>query len=177
MNSLSKDDKWITLHEDANGRAFVEMRHDVVTVIALTESGEVLFVREKSIAYNIETLALPTGEIYDDEFPAAAANRKLREDVGYEARSLDYVGTLHPSTRYFQWQSHIYLARDLVAAHTQGDSTPPIMVRPMAVEALDQFLASRELSDSTTIAALYLAQRHLQGGAQVHQPDVVYAMS
>jgi 8-oxo-dGTP pyrophosphatase MutT (NUDIX family) len=161
MSQTLYSHRWMELREDANGEAYVKMAGDAVMVVALTPRSEVLLIREQSIAYQIETTSLPTGGIGDGELPEAAAGRELREETGYRAHDLRNVGVLHPSVKYMQWLCHVYLARDLERAPLKGDETSAVTVQPAPWYAVDDLIASRDLTDCTAIAALCLVRKYL----------------
>jgi ADP-ribose pyrophosphatase len=71
---------------------------DYVTVLAATEEGSFLLVRQYRPAVGVETLELPSGHVEDGELPEAAARRELAEETGYEAKKYELLGTLLPDT-------------------------------------------------------------------------------
>ena len=160
MSKMLYDHKWMDLKEDQNGEAFVTMS-DAIMLVPLTGQGEILFIQEKSIAYQSPTLTLPTGGVEKHEKPKVTANRELQEEVGVKAKTLTYIGTLHPAIKYLRWKCHIYLAQNLVRSHRKGDEASPIKVRKIHIARIDKLIRANELSDATTIAAIYLARRHL----------------
>jgi ADP-ribose diphosphatase len=173
MSTLLYDHKWMDLREDGNGEAFVKMDGDQVMIVAVNEWNEILFIREKSIAYQVETLSLPTGGIEKHERPEMSAYRELREETGYAAREIEYVATLHPSIKYMQWQCHVYLARQLINAPLKGDETSPITVKPVALDEVDFLISAAQLTDSTAIAALHLISKHLETERRLALIDVM----
>ena len=159
--NIMVDQPWMKLEQDNNGEAYVAMKDDAVMIIAMTINHEILFIEEKSIAYQIPALTLPTGGVERNELPEITAERELQEEVGYRAETLTYIGTLHPSIKYMQWQCHIYVANNLIHSERDGDETTPVTVRPIALEDIDKAIISKQITDSTTIAAIYLARQYI----------------
>lgn len=166
MSRLLYDHKWMNLCEDAHGEAFVTMG-DAVVVVALKDRS-VLFVREKSIAYQTDMLTLPMGGVDVDESRAIAANRELQEETGYRAKSMVHVVTLHPSIKYLHWKCHVYLAQGLVVSHLQGDEMSPVQAKLIPLREINRLITTGQLSDSTSIAALFLAGQRLKARARVN---------
>ena len=161
MTETLYDHKWMDLNQDQNGEAFITMGNDAVMLVPLTQHGDILFIKEKSIAYQMPVLTLPTGAVGKSEMPDATANRELQEEIGYCAKTLTFVGTLHPAIKYMQWQCHVFLATDLVKTSMMGDETTPIDTQTIPPSQINKLIKLRKLSDAITIAAIYLAQPHL----------------
>jgi ADP-ribose diphosphatase len=149
------------LREDDQGEAFVQMNQDAIMVVALNSREEVLLIQEKSIAYGSPALTAPTGGVEPREKPEQTANRELQEEVGYVARRMDYITTLNPAVKYLRWKCHLYLARDLVYQPVKGDETSSIRVMRVPLIELNSLIASRHVTDSTTVAALCLVQQQI----------------
>ena len=114
MTETPYNHKWMNLEEDSNGEAFIKMGNDAVMIFPLTSADEILFIEEKSIAYQRPVLTLPTGAVEKGELRTVSANRELQEEVGYVAGALEHVGTLNPTIKYMRWKCDVYLARNLV---------------------------------------------------------------
>ncbi len=166
MNTLLYDQQGINLCEDPTGNVFVKVGHDSVLIVALQDH-KVLFVREKSIAYQLDMLSLPMGQVEFGEFPVVAANRVLQEEAGYQADALEYVGTLHPSVKFIHWECHVFLGSEIVPSQPPAQPNQSIWL-----QAINRYIVSGQLSNSTTIAALHLVWRHLRSASRL-KPVVV----
>ena len=155
------DEPWMKLKQNDNGETYIAMKDDAVMIIAVSNNKEILFIEEQSPAYQIPALILPMGNIEQNELPEITAERELQKEVGYRAEKLTYIGTLHPSIKYMQWQCHIYVAHNLIRAEQNGDKTSPIKVRSVSLENFDKLIVSKQITDSTTIAAIFLAKQYL----------------
>src|SRR5690349_8517515 len=71
---------------------------DYAAVLALTESGRILVVRQYRPAVEKHTLELPSGLVDPGETPGEAAERELLEETGYQAGSLEVLGPMDPDT-------------------------------------------------------------------------------
>ena len=65
---------------------------DGVIILAITETGEIILVKQFRAAFNQYTLELPSGSIDGSESPQEAAARELYEETGYLCRSLGHLG-------------------------------------------------------------------------------------
>ncbi len=71
---------------------------DYVSILATTEEGDLLLVRQFRPAVEEYTVELPSGHVEKWETPEAAARRELLEETGYEVEALDFLGKLNPDT-------------------------------------------------------------------------------
>ncbi len=68
---------------------------DGVLVLALTESKEIILVKQFRPALGQHTLELPAGAVEPNETSVEAAARELYEETGYVCKSLMQLGTGH----------------------------------------------------------------------------------
>ena len=80
---------------------FVVGTADWINVIPFTENGDLVLVRQFRHGPAKFTLELPGGGVDPGEEPVAAARRELREESGYEAKELRYLGTVNPNPAIF----------------------------------------------------------------------------
>lgn len=134
-----------------------------VMVVPLHDGDRVLLTREYAAGTDRYELGLPKGIVEPGEDPLAAANRELREEVGYAARELRLLQMLSLAPAYIQHQTHLVLARDLYPSVALGDEPEPIEVVPWPLAELDGLLAREDFSEARSIAALFLVRRLLAG--------------
>lgn len=120
---------WIAVREDRVRRpdgetatfGVVDMKSGS-TVLALTESGEVLLVREFKYAVGRETVELISGAIEPGETPLDAARRELREEAGVEAECWTEMGVIDPFTTAIRSPNYLFLAEGLREAGRSPDA-------------------------------------------------------
>ena len=97
---------------------------DWVTVIPLTDAGNIVLVREYRHAAGVFTTGLPGGvsDPGESDWKAVGA-RELREETGYSAREMHHVGTCYPNPATQNNRLHFYLA--LGCTQTDGQSLDP----------------------------------------------------
>jgi ADP-ribose pyrophosphatase len=71
---------------------------DYTSIVAVTEEGRIVIVRQYRPAVEKHTLELPSGLIDPGESPAEAAGRELLEETGYRAPSVEVLGPMDPDT-------------------------------------------------------------------------------
>ena len=145
-----------------------------VLVVPLLDSETLLLIREYAAGSHRYELAFPKGRIEDGEDTLEAANRELREEVGYAANDLSLLRTVAVAPGYIQHHTQLVLAQDLYASPLPGDEPEPIEVVAWKLDAIDELLALEDFSESRSILALLLALRTLKpdsSGAFLRTPD------
>ncbi len=134
-------------------REVVEHR-GAVALVALDVNENVLLVRQTRPATGGELLEIPAGTLEAGEDPAACARRELQEETGFSAERLEPLVGFFVAPGYSSEFIHVYVARDLRVAHAQGDEDEEIELVREPLDAALQRIASGEIRDAKTIAAL-----------------------
>jgi len=132
-----------------------------VLIVPLLDENTVLLIREYAAGTERYELALPKGRIEPQERILDAANRELKEEVGYGAHSLFHLTSLSIAPGYLEHMTDIIVARDLYAEKLPGDEPEELEVVPWKLQDLPQLMATGECTEARSIAALYLTQQFL----------------
>ena len=84
-----------------------------VCIAALTDTDELLFVRQFRYPYAEVIPELPAGKLNRGEDPLPAGMRELKEETGATAAHYESLGQLYPSPGYCGEIIHLYLATGL----------------------------------------------------------------
>ena len=153
--------------EFSNGerRRFQRMHgrgHGAVAVVPMLDAATVLLVREYAAGVHRYELGLVKGRIDAGETAIQAANRELKEEAGYGARSLVELRELTLAPSYMSHTAHIILARDLYPERLPGDEPEPLELVPWRLDALDQLILREDFSEGRSLAALFVAREWLR---------------
>lgn len=133
-----------------------------VLIVPMLDPETVLLVREYAAGLHRYELGLPKGKLDAGEDMLAAANRELKEEVGYGATTLRHLHKVSLAPAYLEHTIDIILAEDLYPEKLPGDEPEALQVVPWPLKRIDTLLASGECSEARSIAALFLAQQHLK---------------
>ena len=136
--------------------------HGAVMIAAIPEPGTVLLVREYAAGVHRYELGLVKGRIDAGETPLQAADRELKEEAGYGARSLQVLRSLSLAPSYMSQQTHMVLARDLYPERLPGDEPEELEVVPWKLARLHELILREDFSEGRSIAALFIAREWLQ---------------
>lgn len=137
-------------------------RRQAVVILPLLDADTVLLVREYAVGIEDYVLGLPQGMAQTGETVLETANRELMEEVGYGARKLLRLSTLTLAPNCLPYQTEVVLAEDLYPAPLPGDEPEPLEVVRWPLSNLSELLDHDEITEARSVAALFLAQLHLQ---------------
>jgi ADP-ribose diphosphatase len=133
-----------------------------VLVVPMLDEHTIILIREYSAGSQDYQLGLPKGRMEAGEDPLQAANREIREEIGYAARELRLIKTFTIAPAYIRHQTHVILAQDLYPDSQPGDEPEPIEVVPWHLSDWDELIAQPDLTEARSIAALYLTRELLK---------------
>jgi ADP-ribose pyrophosphatase len=119
-----------------------------VAIAAVTDSGELVLVRQYRHAAREVLLELPAGRLERGEEPLAAARRELAEETGRSARRWRALATFLPAPGFCSERIHLFEARGLKPVPQRLDPDEDLEVVLLAPE---QVLA--QARDAKTLLA------------------------
>ena len=137
-----------------------------VVVVALEESGALVFERQFRYPLQRAFLELPAGKIDAGEDILACARRELREETGVAAAHWEYVGVMHPCIGYSDERIEVFFAHGLSLAARALDEGEFLEVLSLRVDEVEQAIRAGRITDAKTITAYYLALPRIQGCLQ-----------
>ena len=131
-----------------------------VNVVAKTEDGRFLLVRQYRQGSASVTLEIPGGLVDPGEDPATAAARELEEETGYRPASVRKIGAVNPNPALFANTVHTYLAEGCVeVGEVKNDSAEETVVALLDEDQLHEAAARGEVNHALVLAALYWLSR------------------
>jgi len=137
----------------ANGRG-------AVMVVPFLTPDTLLLIREYSCGTHAYELGFPKGLIDPGETPVEAANRELKEEIGYGANKFVQLKSLAMAPTYFGSTMHIFIATELYEQRLEGDEPEELEVVPWDYNHSDELMSQADFSDARSVAALLMTQQH-----------------
>lgn len=143
-------------------KSFVVVRSpDWVNVLAVTQTGEIVLVRQFRFGIDSFSLEIPGGVMEAGEDPITAGLRELREETGFTGSRVRLLGSTHPNPAIQSNRCHFVLVEDAVrteALDWDPDEEIEITTRPA-----DDVLAlarSGGITHALVLNALLLFEPH-----------------
>jgi len=131
-----------------------------VLVVPMLDAETVLLVREYSAGVHRYELGLPKGKVDAGESLLEAANRELKEEVGFGSKRLLHLSSFSIAPSYLEHMTEIILAEDLYAEKLPGDEPEELEVIAWNINYLNDLLATGECTEARSIAALFMAREY-----------------
>src|SRR5262249_10114140 len=136
---------------------------DTATIVAEDPEGRILLTREYSHPPREMTIEFPGGAIEENEEPLAGAQRELREETGFAARSLRFLGTYLVNNRRSTRRMHVFHAQELYVAPLEQDPEEAgIEVVWASKERLREMIRSGEAKISSLLSTWAIFEAHMR---------------
>lgn len=132
-----------------------------VCVVPVNEKGEVYLVKQFRYPFQEVLTEIPAGKLEVGEDHRSAGLRELKEEVGAECESFEYLGVMYPSVAYLTEKIHMYLATGLSFGEQSLDEDEFLDVEKMPLSQAVEMVLDGSIKDGKTQTALLLAARKL----------------
>lgn len=154
--TLRVDDAQLPNHKLAKREVIVHPGG--VTIAALTDTDELLFVRQFRYPYGKVLLEIPAGKLEPGEDPLEAGKRELQEETGASAQEYRSLGIQYPSPGYCDEVLHLYLATGLSFGESNPDDDEFLSVEKIPLDKAVEMVLAGEIPDGksqTVILKIY----------------------
>jgi 8-oxo-dGTP pyrophosphatase MutT (NUDIX family) len=141
---------------------FVVEAPDWINVIPVTDTGEVVLIRQFRFGTDSVTLEIPGGMCDAGESPEESARRELLEETGHAAREIVPVGWVHPNPAIQNNRCHTFLAKGVhrvADPHGDPDESFEVVLEPLS--RIPELIRSGAITHALVIAAFCKGDWHL----------------
>jgi ADP-ribose diphosphatase len=133
-----------------------------VLIVPMLDDETVLLIREYSAGVHRYEVGLPKGKTDRGESFLEAANRELKEEVGFGARKLHHLSSFSLAPSYLEHTTEIVIAQDLYAEKLPGDEPEELEVIPWKLNNINELLSIGECTEARSIAALFMTLEYFK---------------
>lgn len=130
--------------------------HNSVMIVPVTQNNELLLVREYCAGTECYELGFPKGLIDFGESAQEAANRELKEEIGFGANIFVPLKEVVLAPSYFSSKMTLFLAKDLFPEQLEGDEPEPLQLVRWPLSQANELLTHLDFRESRSIVALML---------------------
>lgn len=138
------------------------IKHAPGVAIVATDGNVVYLVRQYRCAIEKEILEIPAGLANFGEDPIVTAHRELQEEIGYDAKNMEFLISFYPSPGFSDEVTYIYLGTELFKSSLPKDDDEFIKVETINVSEIDHFLQKNVTIDAKTALGLSLLKNKLK---------------
>ncbi len=136
-----------------------------VTVVALTDKNEVLFVRQYRYPYGETILELPAGKLEKNMTPLENGKRELLEETGAVGYNYISLGVSYSSPGFCDETVHMYMCRIEKFDEQRLDEDEFLNVEKIPLDTAVEMVLNNRIFDGKTQTALLKAVMLLRSGA------------
>jgi len=130
------------------------LHNGAAAVIAVTDEGKLVMVRQYRHSFDRITLEIPAGGRNGNEEFIEAAKRELREETGYECSEIEYFMTIDTAIAYCDEKIEVFLAKGLKKTDQNLDPDEFIEVEEYSVKELADLILKGKIMDSKTVSVI-----------------------
>ena len=151
--------------EFSNGvrRVYERMRpstREAVMIVPIVDD-HLILIREYAVGTESYELGFSKGLIDPGESVFEAANRELKEEVGFGAKDLTFLKKLSMAPSYFSSKMNIVVAEVLYEEKLEGDEPEPLIVHRWPLNNLLALLDEPDFGEARNVSALFLVREWL----------------
>jgi ADP-ribose pyrophosphatase len=157
------DSDWVRLHhldiqlpdgKVARNWHLIDYPRQAAGIVPIGDDGRILMIEQYRFTTERRSWETPGGRIEADETPVAAAHRELREETGYTAQTMVFVGAYFPSCGSSNQIFNIFQARGIKKAGEFTDTNEVIGVKWFTIDEIREMIRRNEIKEGMTLTAL-----------------------
>ena len=158
------ENPWMTVYEDhvqlPNGRTTIygiTEAKEFVGIVPLLDANTVILTRQYRYIQDEVTWEIVSGAIDKNEMPEQAAQRELREEIGYQADTLKLISVMRSNKSLMRDLGYIFLAQGLTTCVKEPDETEEFETATMPLTNALGMIKRHEITDCVSIIGLLMA--------------------
>lgn len=136
--------------------------HGGACAIVVVNGDKIIFVRQFRKAIEKELLEIPAGKLDKNEIPDDCVRRELKEETGYTANNLTYLGKIYTTPGFSNEVIHIYFTNNITPGEISRDPDEFMDIEEYSIYEVFKMISEGKIYDSKTLSALFLAYNHIK---------------
>jgi len=123
-------------------------------ILAVNENDEILLVRQYRKAIEDFIYEIPAGLLNIAEEPIECALRELKEETGYEAKTINQLYEFYTSPGFTNEKCYLFKAENLTFTSTKFDEDEFIETISVSKEEVKKMIETGRINDSKTLIGI-----------------------
>lgn len=132
-------------------------------VIPISSNNKIILTNQFRYLHQRESLEFPCGSVEDNISNEENARKELREETGFDANKLIYVGEFAPYSGVSDEMCYVYIGIDLFESPLPHDENEEISLSFHSFNEIENLLKLNKIWDGMSLAAWYLASDKIKG--------------
>lgn len=161
--------RWIRLREDkiidpsgSSGIYGVVETHPAIGIVPVTADLKTYLVGQYRYTLDKYSWEIPEGGAEPGETPLQCAQRELKEETGLSANQWTDLDTLYTSNSITNEIGYLFLARDLVQAEANPESTELLEIKKLPFSEAVEMVHTYEIKDALSIIGIMRTLKYLK---------------
>lgn len=137
-----------------------------ISIVAITENNEVVFIEEFKYPVDEFVLSLPRGSVEKEETFLTAGERELQEEAGYTSKSFEDLGAFYPMAGTVNQEARVILARNSYPCNFKNtDEYERVSIRVVSLITFDDIfnlIRDGKLKDGLSLTPLMMTMAYLR---------------
>ena len=160
------DSDWIRIHKldialpdggVGKGWHLIDYPLEAAGIVPIGDDGRILMFRQYRFTTGQESWETPGGRFEPGETGLEAAHRELREETGYVAGQMDFVGRFFPSCGSSNQVFNVFVARGLSKVSEETDPNEAMEFRWFTRQEIRGMIGRNEIVEGMALTALLWA--------------------
>ncbi|MBL1214143.1 MAG: NUDIX hydrolase [Ignavibacteriae bacterium] len=130
-------------------------------VIPLSNKNTIMLVKQYRYLNQKDSLEFPCGSITEGLTEKENAQKELREETGYSAAILDFVGEFSPYTGVSNEMCSVFIGSNLAYSPLPNDATEEFELVEYSFDDIDKMISENIIWDGLTICAWTIARNRI----------------
>lgn len=131
-------------------------------IIPVTSDNKVILIRQYRYLIDEESWEFPGGGVKDDQNYEDAALAELKEETGYIAKKIQYIGEFVPMNGVTDEKCKVFLATGLEKGEKRLEETEEGMeIAEVAISELEEMIKNNTIKDGQALAGWQLARKYI----------------
>lgn len=133
-----------------------------VGVVAIDNDNKIYLVRQYRNPFEDFILEIPAGKAEPGESAQETAKRELREETGYSAENMMYLGNILVSPGFCNEKVHIFLAQGLTKGQCDFDDDEYVELEVYDFDDAYKMVMEAKITDAKTVVGILKAKEILK---------------